>query len=71
MLTALNGAAEIPAVASRLPTIANEVRLMPAIEAAQAWLSAFGTVEIAAYLRRTQKQFTDITKTLGRLGRQQ
>jgi len=71
MLTALNGAAEIPAVSSRLPTIANEVLLLPAIEAAQSWLAAFGTVETAAYLRRTQKQFTEITKTLGRLGRQQ
>jgi hypothetical protein len=71
ILAALGVAAGYPAFASRLPAIANELRLTTAIEAAQSWLSTSNLGDTAAYLRKTQSRFSEITKTLGRLGRQQ
>jgi hypothetical protein len=62
---------EHPAVSSRLPAIAIELSLTTAIEAALYWLSTSNLGDTAAYIRKTQSRFSEITKTLGRLGRQQ
>lgn len=71
IVAALAATAEHPEVASRLPTIANDLSIATAIEAAQSWLSTSNLGDTAAYLRKTQSRFSEITKTLGRLGRQQ
>lgn len=68
--SAFSRADESPALASRLPAIANDLRLSVPIEAAGAWLSASCPVAAAAYLRGTQKKFDGLAKTLARLGRQ-
>jgi hypothetical protein len=69
LLAALERAAESPALATRVSASAGELGLGAAVESSLAWLSATELPDTAAYLGKTRRRFTQVQRTLERLGK--
>jgi uroporphyrinogen III methyltransferase/synthase len=69
LLAALERAAGSPALATRVSASAQELGLGAAVESSLEWLSATTLPDTAAYLRKTRRRFTEVQRTLERLGR--
>lgn len=69
MLAALERAAESAALATRVSASMGELGLSAAVESALAWLSATELPDTAAYLGKSRWRFTEVLRTLERLGK--
>jgi hypothetical protein len=69
LLAALERAAESPALATSVSASVGELGLGAAVESSLAWLSATVLPETVAYLRKTRQRFTEVQRTLERLGK--
>jgi hypothetical protein len=69
LLAALERAVESPALATRVSASVGELGLGAAVESSLAWLAATDLPDTAAYLHKTRRRFTEVQRTLERLGR--
>jgi hypothetical protein len=69
LLAALERAAESPALATRVSASVGELGLGAAVESSQAWLAKAALPDTTAYLRKTRQRFTEVQRSLGKLGR--